>query len=51
MSQAVAMAITGHKSAAVFSRYDITDTRDIRAALAALSQTEHSGTVSGTSKR
>lgn len=51
VSQTVAQAITGHKSGAVFTRYNITDTRDIRAALAALSDSGHSGTVSGTAKR
>jgi hypothetical protein len=38
VSQNVAMTITGHLTASIFSRYNITDQRDISNAMAELEQ-------------
>jgi len=38
VSESVAMTITGHKSRAIFSRYNITDERDRRLALSAVAE-------------
>ena len=42
VQETVAMAVTGHKSRSIFQRYNITDTRDVAAALASTQEYQQS---------